>query len=401
MNLRAGFPFWLIKNGLPFDYPKLEYSLNTDVLILGGGISGALVAYHLIEAGIDCTVVDARSIGLGSTCASTSLLQYEIDVPLCELKNKVGLHNAVRSYHLCAESIEKLGAIAKHIGFNDFEYKKSLYYAAFKKDVSFLKNEYKIRNENGFKVKYLEQEDVLDQFGFTAPSAILSEHGAQTNAYAFTHALHQYSIKKGLKVYDRSPIVKIDHQKSGVKLKTENGCNILAKKLVYATGYEAIHFIDKKIVDLKSTYATCSEQFSSDKQFWEDEVMIWNTADPYLYMRTTKDRRILVGGRDEQFYNPKKRDGLILKKSKQLVKDFNKVFPDIDFKPEFNWTGVFGSTMDGLPFIGRYPKLPNGLFALGFGGNGITFSLIAAEILVDLIQGKNNADAQIFTFERV
>ena len=118
-------------------------------------------------------------------------------------------------------------------------------------------------------------------------------------------------------------------------------------------------------------------------------------------MRTTKDRRILVGGRDEQFYNPKKRDGLILKKSKQLVRDFNKVFPNIDFKPEFNWTGVFGSTVDGLPFIGRYPKLPNGLFALGFGGNGITFSLIAAEILVDLIQGKNNADAQIFTFERL
>ena len=83
-----------------------------------------------------------------------------------------------------------------------------------------------------------------------------------------------------------------------------------------------------------------------------------------------------------------------------MVSDFNRVFPDIEFKPEFSWTGTFGATMDGLPYIGEYQSLQNSYFSLGFGGNGITFSLIAAQIITDLITGKKNKDAEIFSFKR-
>ena len=77
------------------------------------------------------------------------------------------------------------------------------------------------------------------------------------------------------------------------------------------------------------------------------------------------------------------------------------MYPKLTFKPEFNWCGTFGATKDGLPFIGEYPGLANGYFALGFGGNGITFSLIAAEIIKDLIIGKKNKDEEIFSFSRL
>lgn len=401
MNLSSGYPFWLAKHGLPFDYPKLEKSTNTDVVIMGGGISGALVAYHLVNAGIDCMLIDGRSIGLGSTCSSTSLLQYEIDTPLCELKDLVGLKNAVQSYQLCADAIDKLGAIAAKIKFSDFEFSQSLYYAAYKKDQAFLKEEYTTRKAQGFKVTFLDEAAVKKEFNFDAPGAILSASGAQTNAYTFTHALLQHVKSKGVSVFDRTPVTKIEHHAKGVTLTTENGIMIKAKKLVYATGYEAVKYIHQKIVDLHCTFACTSEQANEKATFWKDDVLIWNTADPYLYMRSTRDRRILIGGRDEEFYSPVKRDQLLKGKIKQLVNDFNKVFPHIPFKPEFSWAGTFGATKDGLPFIGNYKKLPNSLFALGFGGNGITFSLIAAEILTDLVTGKRNADQQIFSFERM
>ncbi|HRN99280.1 MAG TPA: FAD-dependent oxidoreductase, partial [Flavobacterium sp.] len=90
MDLRAGFPLWLVRDGLPFSFPKLNKDLETDVLIIGGGITGALVRHHMAEAGIATVTVDARTIGLGSTCASTSLLQYEIDTPLWKLRELVG-----------------------------------------------------------------------------------------------------------------------------------------------------------------------------------------------------------------------------------------------------------------------------------------------------------------------
>lgn len=401
MNLKAGYPFSLIKNGLVANYPKLEEKIRTDVVIMGGGISGALTAWHLAQKNISCIVVDARSIGLGSTCASTSLLQYEIDIPLYKLSSLIGVKNAARSYWLCQEAIDKLIHVATEIGFTDIQKKKSLYYAAAKKDVANLKKEFEARKQQGFRVQYLDEAAVFQMTGIAAPAALLSADAAQTDAYMFTHALHQHSIKKGLRVFDRTPIVSINHKKRSVELLTENGCRITAKKLVYATGYEVVNYIDKPIVKLKSTYATISEPLSAERPFWKNEMLLWNTADPYLYMRTTPDNRIMVGGRDEDFYSPRRRDKLIAAKTKKLNSDFNKVFPGINFIPEFSWTGTFGSTKDGLPFIGPYKKLTSSYFALGFGGNGITFSLIAAEIIADLVAGKKNKQANLFSFERL
>lgn len=400
MNLKSGLPFWLVKDGLPFTYPKLEKDIETDILIIGAGISGALVRYYLLNAGIDCTMIDARTIGLGSTSASTALLQYEIDTPLHKLIDMVGKEHAERAYQLCDYAIGELGKIAKKLKINEFENKKSLFYAAYKKDIAMLEKEFEARKNAGFDVKSLSDKEVEKEFGFKSYGAILSNHGAQTNAYAFAHALLQFNNGKEANIYDRSPIVEIKNSKNGAVLKTEAGFEIKTKKVIYATGYEVVEFIDKKIVNLKSTYATVSEQYNKPK-FWKDEVLIWNTADPYLYMRTTPDGRILVGGRDEDFHDPKKRNKLLDKKTKQLTKDINAIFPELGFKPEFSWTGTFGETKDGLPFIGVYDKLPNSYFALGFGGNGITFSLIAAEIITDLIQGKSNKDAEIFSFDRV
>jgi glycine/D-amino acid oxidase-like deaminating enzyme len=161
-----------------------------------------------------------------------------------------------------------------------------------------------------------------------------------------------------------------------------------------------VDFISKPIVKLTSTYAIASEAFNSPIKLGKKDALIWNTAKPYLYLRSTNDNRIIIGGRDEEFFSHINRDKLIPRKSKQLQKDFKKIFPSIPFKTEFSWAGIFGSTKDGLPYIGSYRNLTNSFFALGFGGNGITFSQVAGEIIASLIRGKKNKNANIFSFER-
>jgi glycine/D-amino acid oxidase-like deaminating enzyme len=401
MDLNSGYPFWLIKQGLLYDYPMLQQDIATDVVIIGGGISGALTAHYLVRSGVGCILVDARTIGLGSTCGSTSLLQYEIDIPLCLLQLKIGTANAVKAYKLCETSIGMLKHIADQIGFKDFQEKKSLYYAALKKDDAFIKDEYKARKESGFDVRLLNAAEIKDEFNISSPAAILSATAAQTNAYGFTHALLQFNIEKGLQVFDRTEAIQIKHSQSGVVLKTNRGYTITAKKLIYATGYEAVNYVDNKIVQLMSTYAIISEQIPVAEFPMKHDTLLWNTADPYLYLCTTNDSRIIIGGRDEKFYDPRKRDSLLEKKSKQLQNDLQKLFPGSTCKTEFSWTGTFGSTKDGLPFIGEYKKLPNSYFALGFGGNGITFSAIAAAFLTNMIKGLRNDHADLFSFERI
>ena len=400
MKLSSGYPYSLIKNGLPFSYPKLEKNIRTDVLVLGGGISGALTAHYLIENGIDCVLIDARTIGLGSTCASTSLLQYEIDISLQQLIQMIGVKAAVRSYKLCEASVLKLEALAKKTGESDFDLKKSLYAAAYKRDIDFLKTEFETRKKYGFKVEYLNEQKLSKNFGLKSFGAILSDIAATIDSYSFTHGILQYNLKRGLMVYDRTMAANIKQERAGVIVKTDDKFVIKAKKIVFGTGYQVVDFISKPIVNLSITYAVASESFNSLQKSWKNDIIMWNTDDPYLYMRTTKDNRIIIGGRDEEFFSHIKRDKLIPRKTKQLQSDFNKIFPSIPFKPEFSWAGIFGSTKDGLPYIGAYKKMDNSFFALGFGGNGITFSQVAGELIASLINGKKNKDAELFSFAR-
>ena len=162
--------------------------------MIGGGISGALTAYYLTENGIDCVLVDGRSIGLGSTCASTSLLQYELDMPLHLLVKQVGENNAIRSYQLCGESIDILIGIMDHIGFEGYDTRRSLFYTSHKSQLSFIEKELTARRQAGFDVSFLNKKEICENYGMEAEYAILSEKGATVDAYALTHALLQYSI---------------------------------------------------------------------------------------------------------------------------------------------------------------------------------------------------------------
>lgn len=401
MDIRTDNPFWLMKSGFLETYPSLKEDFLTDYAVIGGGITGALIAWYLSQAGIDTAVFDRRHIGMGSTCASTALLQYEIDTPLFQLKEMVGEKNAVRSYQLCVESIDALEEVSKKLKLAEFERKPSFCYASRKKDVpDQIEKEYEIRRKHGINVEIWSEKEIAEKFPFSASAALYSpKDAAQTDAYKLTHALHQDSIKSGAKVFDKTEIAEIETKKRGVVLKTKNGFEIKAKKLIIACGYESVNYLPFHIVRLHSTFALVSEPFEN-KELWHKNALIWETARPYLYMRTTADKRIIVGGKDEPFQSPTKRDKLLNRKTREIVGSFKRKFPEINLIPDFAWAGTFAETEDGLPYIGSIKQLPHTIFALGFGGNGITFSQIAAETIRDEAIGKKNKDARIFSFER-
>lgn len=400
MDLRSPYPYWLLRHGILNSYPSLQQPAKADVAIIGAGISGALVARELVEAGHKVVVVDRRHAGTGSTSASTALLQYEIDTPLHKLIKLVGRENAFRSYQLCREAIYDLQKICNELKDESlFQLKPSLQYASFDSHVKDLQKEYKLRGEAGFNLQWMDERSVRSTFGFAKPAAILSEDGAEADAYRITHLLLAECISRGAEVYDNTEIKTIRHNKNNVELIASTGRTIKAKKLVIACGYESQRYIPKKVQELQSTFAIVSEPFS-ENNFWYNNALIWETKQPYLYLRTTDDKRILVGGKDTEYSNPSYRDQLLPRKAKELERSFTELFPDIPFKTDFKWAGAFASTKDGLPFIGAIPQRPHTYFALGFGGNGITFSVLAAKMITGMIQGERNKDAAIFSFER-
>lgn len=401
MDLKSNEPFWLLKNGLVSSYPSLKSDEECDVLIIGGGITGSLIAHQMISDGYKTILIDKREICNGSTSATTSMLQYEIDVPLYELIEKIGKKGAVASYKACSDSIDKLEKLTDEIKSDSgFKRKKSLYFASKKKDAVWQKKEYEARKNAGFKVKWLESDEVSKQFGFENTfGGIVSEQGASIDAFKFAHELFKLNVSKGLKIFDKTEMTSVEYFRGFNTVTADSGFKIRAKKVIYCIGYESQSLIKEHFVNLKSTYAIVSE---IDKKKFKNisNTLVWNTDEPYMYMRTTDDGRMLIGGGDEDFYDAKKRDSLLNKKEKEILKTLKKIKPDYHFYTDFVWAGTFGETKDGLPYIGTHKDFKNSYFVLGFGGNGITFSVTGMEMASRFMKGKKHLLSKYFQFGR-
>ncbi len=400
MDLRSHYPYWLLRNGIINNYPSLQEKTSCDVAIIGAGVSGALAAWYLGKAGMNTILLDKRHAGTGSTAASTALLQYEIDVPLVDLIEKVGEKNAVDSYRLCLNAISDIKAICNKVEPGcDFIHKPSFQYASFNTHAGKLEKEFSCREKNKFPVHWLSRQQIEKAYGFSKPAGILSDAGAELDAYKFTHNILEYCIKNfAAKVFDKTSVTNISGTKKGFSINTEYGIEIKAKKVVIACGYESEQWLNKKVEILHSTFAIISESFPQ-QHFWHKNSLVWETAMPYLYMRTTNDNRILIGGKDISYTSAAARDRQLKHKVIALENSFKQLFPHIVFRTDFSWAGTFAGTKDGLPYIDEHSRKRGMYFSLGFGGNGITFSAIAGEIIRDMILGKKNGNA-IFKFNR-
>ena len=401
MDLKSNEPFWLLKNGLISSFPSLKNDEECDVLIIGGGITGSLIAHQMVKDGFNTVLIDKREVANGSTSATTSMLQYEIDVPLVKLIEKIGRKGAVESYKACSKAIDDLEKIVREIKSRaGFKRKQSLYFASKKKDVGWLEKEFEVRKKAGFDVKWLDPEEIERDFGFQSThGGILSKQGASIDAFKFAHEILKFNVAKGLKIFDKTELKSVKYLRDHNLALTTSGFHIKTKKIIYCVGYESANMIKEDFVKLKSTFAVVSEV---DKTKFKniEQTLVWNTDEPYIYMRSTDDERLLIGGGDEDFVNPEKRDAMIFKKEKEVLRVLKKLRPDYHFYTDFTWAGTFGETKDGLPYIGTHDDFKNSYFVLGFGGNGITFSVTGMEMASAWLQKKKHLLSEFFKFGR-
>jgi glycine/D-amino acid oxidase-like deaminating enzyme len=399
MQLRSGLPIWRMIHPEPAALPSLADDIRCDALVIGGGISGAMIAHDLVREGIDTVLIDKRHPGLGSTAASTGLLQYEIDSHLCDLIEKVGEDHAVHAYHRGLRAIDEIEAMTLELHDRcGFARRESLYFASSDHDGRELKREYDCRRHFGFDVRWLDRDELREFSSIDAPGAIVSRGDAQIDPYRFTQLVLDRAQASGLRVYSQTNVQSMDESGGVVIARAQSG-SVTSRRVIYATGYESEKYLGQKVGSLHSTYAVASEPLESFTP-WPNQCLIWETARPYFYARQSEDGRALIGGEDTDFSTDHQRDELVERQVNRLMLRFSKLFPDIPFEPAVAWAGTFGETEDGLAYIGQPPNRPLAYFALGYGGNGITFGMIAAKLIADLYVGRRNADAEVFGFGR-
>ncbi|MGB1951296.1 MAG: NAD(P)/FAD-dependent oxidoreductase [Marinobacter sp.] len=402
MDLKSGYPFWAVKNGLMYAFPQLATDVSCDVAVIGAGITGALIADELTAHGHDVIVLDQRDVCWGSTSASTALLQYEIDTHATELVRRYDQQTALLAYQSCLRAVGDIGDIAQTIGDVDFAHCESLYYASNRADHQRLVEEYAWRERYGFPVRWLDRTALKNEYALTAPAAILSTVAARVDPYRLASRLLRRMQRQGTRVFDRTQVETLTATSDSVRLTTADDLSIRAGHVVMASGYEAQCWLHQRVAKNRSSYAYISDPVDREALGWLDTTLLWESARPYLYLRTTGDGRLLVGGEDDDRDIPTRRDRLVVSKAAKLQRKISRLFPDLDARPAFAWGGTFAETSDGLPLFGSHSQYgARVLFALAYGGNGITYSMLGAALLRAQIEHRAHPLTGLFGFARL
>ena len=397
LDLRTGRTVWQAYRAPAVPTQALLRDIKTDVLVIGMGISGAMLAEALTAEGREVTLIDRRGPVLGSTPATTALVQFEIDQPLTTLAKKIGGDRAIRAWRrsriaVCnlAEAIDCLGIDCQSVR------RSSLYLAGNLLGPDELRREAEARRGAGLGATYLTRRALLAGFGIARAGAILSHGNLALDPRRLAAGLLLRALGRKARLYAKVEAAGLSHGRDAVTVTTKNGPIITARHVVLATGYELMDGVPADRHQVISTWAMATRP--QKRALWPGEAHVWEASDPYLYMRTTPDGRVIAGGEDEEFSDETRRDAQLGAKTRRVAAKLKTLFPRLDTEPAFAWAGSFGTTSTGLPIIGALPRRPRILAVMGYGGNGITFSRIAAELVASAIGGREDSDADLFAF---
>jgi len=344
-------------------------------------------------------VVDRRGALRGSTPASTSLIQYELDTPLVKLARMEGRERAERMWRRSRLAVDALRERSRQLGIQaDQVNRDSLYLSGNVLDRAALLREADARRRVGFNTTFLERREVEARFGVRGRSALLSYDNFSADPRRLAAGFLGAAVARGTRVYAPVEVSEVHATRRGVEAGTKGGPNIRCKSLVFATGYEMPKVVRTRNHQIFSTWAIATRP--QPRALWPTRCFIWEAADPYLYMRVSPDHRVICGGEDEEFSDEETRDALLDRKKASLERKLKAMFPRLDTRAEFAWCGSFGSSKTGMPTIGALPGLPNCYVAMGYGGNGITFSMMAAQMLRGLVTGVGDPDTDLVSLRR-
>jgi len=397
LDLRTGTPVWMAYRAPAVPMAKLTRDAKTDVLVVGMGISGAMICEALSAAGMAVMAIDRRGPLRGSTPATTALVQYEIDQPLTTLSRMIGKGKAETAWRRSRLAVANLSARIDELGIACGKSPRpSLLIAGNALGAGGLREEAEARRAAGLYAQYLTAGQLQDRFGIARDGAILSPDNLALDPRKLTAGLFLKALERGARFHAPTEATGFRSSSSGVDVATKDGPLIQAKHVVLATGYELASIVPPKGHSVVSTWAIATRPQKA--KLWPEQAFIWEASDPYLYLRATADGRVICGGEDEEFEDEDARDALIGEKTKRISQKLGKLMPQLDTTADYAWTGSFGSTSTGLPIIAKAPRHKNVHAIMGYGGNGITFSRIAAEIVLAELTGGRDTDAGLFAF---
>ena len=376
------------------NYPKISENVNSDVLIIGGGMSGIATAYMLSESGLNITIVDADRIGMGVTANTTAKITSQHGLIYDYLLNSYNFDTAKAYLDSNEESIKNISNIINKENINcDFSYQDSYVYTCDKSNVSKIVDEVSAVTSLGLKAEYVTECPLP----FSIEAAIKFPKQAQFHPRKYILSLLPILEKRGMQIFENSKVTDIKHINNTYEIYIDN-CKISCKYLVMSSHYPIKNFPGMYFIKMyqDSSYAIGVE-FEKDVF---DGMYISCDTPVTSFRNIVQDngkKLLIVGGSSHKTGDT----NVDIESSYINLENYIKsIYPKSKIK--YRWMTEDCVTLDKIPYIGEFSKfLPNMYVATGYKKWGMTTSHVAAKIISDRILGKENPYEKIYTATRI
>ena len=256
-DLRDGRAVWRGYFSPVIEGTRLKRSTHADVVIVGAGISGALLAQSLTAAGLRPLVVDRRRAALlGSTAASTALLQFELDTPLTKLSASIGARDAQRVWQASRDAVNELRTRTARLGIKAaLVTRPSLYLSGNLLSARGLLKEVRQRQSIGLACEYLNRKELRHHFGISSDAAILNHGNAEANPVQLAAGYLKCALQGGARFHAPHELMDLQVTRRHVELTLNDGIEIRTSRVVLCTGYELAKIVPSANNRMVSTWA--------------------------------------------------------------------------------------------------------------------------------------------------
>lgn len=402
MRVNNGKIYWQDKSKINKVYPYLTHDIKADVLVIGGGIAGALTTYFLAIEGANVVVAEKNIIGHGNTIADNAALEYELESEIYKLEKSVGKIQAGRIYKLCLDALDKIERINKEFKSpTGFTRQDNLYFTNKLMQKGNVAKEYELRKKAGFDAVYIDSHSLVN-----LNSGIVTKSGsAVLNPYMFTQGLFEYlDSLDNVHIFENTNVEDIKCKIDSVECKTNNNFKIKSDKLIFASGIETLKYLESSPAELYKTFTIVTKPIDKLKNF-NINFTARDSLEPSHILRFAPNNRIIYSGEEvkfsDRFMDNKYLNNVSSDKYKKLYNNLQKTLYNIDEIPiEFAFNSTVANTKDSFPIIDEIPNMPNTFCNLGFGQNGILYSVIGADMLRNAIKGLYTKDMNMFRVSR-
>ncbi|RUR37912.1 FAD-dependent oxidoreductase [Vreelandella populi] len=370
------------------NFPELADNIETDVVIVGAGITGLTTAQQLIESGKRVVILEAHRVGSGCTGGATGNLYSPVSSGLAQTGVKWDDDTLQAIVQARAGAIDLIEETVHRFNI-DCQFKRVPLYRLLtendQKSAEALEAEHEAMMQAGLNAK-----SFLDMtLPFPVTHGVSVDHQAQFNAFHYVQGLAKAISQHGVTIYEHSPVRDIDYENCIVK--TDNA-QVKAADIVLATH-------TPKGVNMLQTGMIASREYGVSAKLNAESFPdgIFFVLDPFHSVRSYRlngENYIMAIGEKHQTGEEKSE-----RERYQALRSYLSAHFDVG-EFEYEWSAQQYSSGDGLPYIGRTFASDHVYVATGFAADGLTWGTVSGRMIADIIEGRENAWYRCFDSQR-